>query len=86
MGNCERQENTWSLFFVDLKRKEPQLPHMPKTKEGKEPKSKKGKKRVSIKTRLVREHRVKIKQLRKDLRELERDLRSLTGRRRKQNE
>ena len=37
-------------------------------------------KRVSIKTRLVREHRVKIKQLRKDLRELERDLRSLTGR------
>ena len=47
---------------------------------------KKGTKRVSIKTRLVREHRVKIKQLRKDLRELERDLRSLTGRKRKQNE
>ena len=56
---------------------------MPKTKEGKEPKKKRGTKRVSIKTRLVREHRAKIKKLRRDLRDLERDLRSLTGRKKR---
>lgn len=46
-------------------------------------KKKTGKKRVSIKTRLVKEHREKIKKLRADLRVLERDLRSLTGRRKR---
>ena len=55
-----------------------------KAKDGSSSKKKKGsKKRVSIKTRLVREHREKIKKLRGDLRILERDLRSLTGRRKR---
>jgi hypothetical protein len=40
-------------------------------------------KKDTLKRRLVREHREKIKALKKDLRNLERDLRSLTGRRRK---
>jgi hypothetical protein len=45
---------------------------------------KKGRKRKeSIKSRLVKEHRAKIKKIRKELRELERDLRSLTGRRKR---
>ena len=38
-------------------------------------------KRVSIKVKLVREHRAKVKALRQELRQVERDLRSLTGRR-----
>lgn len=46
-------------------------------------KSKKKSKRVSIKTRLVKEHREKIRKLKKDLRDLERDYRSLTGRKKR---
>lgn len=57
---------------------------MPKKSEGGSSSKKKKSKRVSIKTRLVREHREKIKKLRGDLRILERDLRSLTGRRKRQ--
>jgi hypothetical protein len=52
---------------------------MPKKSAGGSSSKKKGK-RVSIKTRLVKEHREKIRKLKKDLRELERDYRSLTGR------
>lgn len=56
---------------------------MPKKSEEGSSSRKKKSKRVSIKTRLVREHRNKIKKLKADLRELERDLRSLTGRKRR---
>ena len=56
---------------------------MPKKSEDGSRSKKKKSKRTNIKTRLVREHRAKIKKLRKDLRDLERDLRSLTGRKKR---
>jgi hypothetical protein len=56
---------------------------MPKKSESGSSSRKKKSKRVSIKTRLVKEHREKIKKLKRDLRDLERDYRSLTGRRKR---
>lgn len=56
---------------------------MPKKSEDGRSSRKKKSKKTSIKTRLVREHRAKIKKLRRDLRDLERDLRSLTGRKKR---
>lgn len=56
---------------------------MPKKSEDGRSSKKKKTKRVSIKARLVKEHREKIKKLRVDLRILERDLRSLTGRKKR---